>query len=27
MSKKFIDWIDTLSCGAELMGDSFTIPA
>jgi len=27
MVKKFIDWIDTLSCGAELMGDSFNIPA
>jgi len=24
---KFIDWIDGLSCGVELMGDSYPIPA
>ncbi|MHB8881533.1 MAG: oxygen-binding di-iron domain-containing protein [Thermodesulfovibrionales bacterium] len=26
MSAKFIDWIDNLTCGAELMGDSYPIP-
>lgn len=24
--EKFIDWIDSLSCGVDLMGDSFPIP-
>lgn len=23
---EFIDWVEGLSCGAELMGDSFTVP-
>ena len=27
MCARFIDWVDNLSCGAELMGDSFPIPA
>lgn len=27
MSIKFIDWIDNLTVGAELMGDSYKIPA
>lgn len=26
LAGKFIDWIDNLSCGVELMGDSFPIP-
>ena len=25
-SEKFIDWIDNLSCGLDLMGDEFNIP-
>jgi flavorubredoxin len=27
MVQRFIDWVDGLSCGVELMGDSFPIPA
>jgi flavorubredoxin len=27
MSRRFIDWVDTLACGADLMGETFTVPA
>ncbi|PLX93683.1 MAG: MBL fold metallo-hydrolase [Desulfuromonas sp.] len=27
MSARFIDWIDSLQCGADIMGDSYPIPA
>lgn len=27
MVQRFIDWVDGLSCGVELMGDSYPIPA
>jgi flavorubredoxin len=24
---KFIDWIDDLDCGVDLLGDAFSVPA
>jgi flavorubredoxin len=27
LSGKFTDWVETLSCGVDLMGDSYPIPA
>lgn len=27
LSGRFIDWVDTLECGLDLMGDAFAVPA
>jgi len=27
LSKKYIDWVETLRCGTDLMGDAYAVPA